>query len=141
MFNTIVLGLDGSEGSKLAVPVASELAERYGARVVIVHVDERIPAKGGVHPVRADEEQVREDLDEQARQLVSQGIEAKLDVVEIVLGGPAQAIEDVAEREGAELIVVGRRGHSLVAGLVLGSVTQRLLHIARRSVLAAPPAD
>ena len=141
MFNTIVLGLDGSEGSKLAVPVASELAERYGARVVIVHVDERIPAKGGVHPVRADEEQVREDLDEQARQLVSQGIEAKLDVVEIVLGGPAQAIEDVAEREGAELIVVGRRGHSQVAGLVLGSVTQRLLHIARRSVLAAPPAD
>jgi nucleotide-binding universal stress UspA family protein len=141
VFTTIVLGSDGSEGSKLAVPVASELAERYGARVVIVHVDERIPAKGGVHPVRADEEQVREDLDEQARHLVSQGIEAKLDIVEIVLGGPARAIEDVAEREGAELIVVGRRGHSQVAGLVLGSVTQRLLHIARRSVLAAPPAD
>ena len=141
MFNTIVVGLDGSEGSKVAVPVASELAERYGARVVIVHVDERIPAKGGVHPVRADEEQVREDLHEQARQLVSQGIEAKLDVVEIVLGGPAHAIEDVAEREGAELIVVGRRGHSLVTGLALGGVTQRLLHISRRSVLAAPPAD
>lgn len=141
MFNTIVLGLDGSEGSKLAVPVASELAGRNGARVVIVHVDERIPAKGGVHPVRADEEQVREELDEQARQLASQGIDVKFDVVEIVLGGPARAIEDVAEREGAELIVVGRRGHSPVAGLVLGSVTQRLLHIARRSVLAAPPAD
>jgi nucleotide-binding universal stress UspA family protein len=141
VFTTIVLGHDGSEGSKLAVPVASDLAERYGARVVIVHVDERIPAKGGVHPVRADEEQVREDLDEQARQLVSQGIEAKFDVVEMVLGGPAHALEDVAEREGAELIVVGRRGHSRVAGLLLGSVTQRLLHIARRSVLAAPPAD
>ena len=141
MFTTIVLGLDGSEGSKLAVPLASELAERYGARVVIVHVDERIPANGGVHPVRADEEQVREEVDEQARQLVSQGIDVKFDVVEIVLGGPAHAIEDVAEREGAELIVVGRRGHSPVAGLVLGSVTQRLLHIARRSVLAAPPAD
>jgi nucleotide-binding universal stress UspA family protein len=116
VFTTVVLGSDGSEGAKVAVPVASELAERYGARVVIVHVVERIPAKGGVHPVRADEEQVREDLDEQARQLVSQGIEAKLDVVEIVLGGPAHAIEDVAEREGAELIVVGRRGHSPVAG-------------------------
>jgi len=141
VFTTIVLGLDRSEGSKLAAPVASELAERYGARVVIVHVDERIPAKGGVHPVRADEEQVREKLDEQARQLASQGIDVKFDVVEIVLGGPAHAIEDVAQREGAELIVVGRRGNSPVAGLVLGSVTQRLLHIARRSVLAAPPAD
>jgi nucleotide-binding universal stress UspA family protein len=142
VFTTIVVGLDGSEGSKMAVPVAAELAGRNGAsRVVIVHVDERIPAKGGVHPVRADEEQVREELDEQARQLASQGIDVKFDVVEIVLGGPAHAIEDVAEREGAELIVVGRRGHSPVAGLVLGSVTQRLLHIARRSVLAAPPAD
>ena len=141
MFNTIVLGLDGSEGSRQAVPVASDLAGRYGARVVIVHVDERIAAKGGVLPVRADEEQVREKLDEQARQLASQGIDVKFDVVEIVLGGPAHAIEDVAQREGAELIVVGRRGNSPVAGLVLGSVTQRLLHIARRSVLAAPPAD
>ena len=58
-----------------------------------------------------------------------------------MLGGPAHALEEVAEREGAELIVVGRRGHSPMAGLVLGSVTQRLLHIARRSVLAAPPLD
>ena len=64
MFNTIVVGLDGSEGSRRAVPVASDLAERYGARVVLVHVDERIAAKGGVHPVLPNEEQVREELDE-----------------------------------------------------------------------------
>jgi nucleotide-binding universal stress UspA family protein len=141
VFNTIVLGLDGSEGSRRAVPVASDLAERYGARVVIVHVDERIAAKGGVHPVLPNEAQVREELDEHARQLASTGIDTKVGVVEIVLGGPAQAIEEVAEGEGADLIVVGRRGHSPLAGLVLGSVTQRLLHIAQRSVLAAPPLD
>jgi nucleotide-binding universal stress UspA family protein len=139
VFNTVVLGLDGSEGSKLAVPVSSEIAERYGARLVIVHVDERIAAKGGLHPVRPDEELVRRELEEQAQQLSGRGIDTAFEVVEVVLGGPAHAIEEVAERESAELIVVGRRGHSPVAGLVLGSVTQRLLHVAQRSVLAAPP--
>jgi nucleotide-binding universal stress UspA family protein len=141
VFGTIVLGLDGSEGSRQAVPVATELAKRYDARLVVVHVDERIATKGGLHPVRWDEEQIRTELEEQTRQLSGEGIDASLQIVEIVLGGPAHAIEDVAEQEGAELIAVGRRGHSPVAGLVLGSVTQRLLHIAKRSVLAAPPVD
>jgi nucleotide-binding universal stress UspA family protein len=55
-----------------------------------------------------------------------------------MLGGPAHAIEEIAEKAGADLIVVGTRGHSPVAGLLLGSVTQRLLHIARRPVLVVP---
>jgi nucleotide-binding universal stress UspA family protein len=141
VFSTIVVGLDGSEGSRRAVPLASDLAERHGARVVLVHVDERIPAKGGVHPVLPNEEQVRREIQGLARQLSGQGINASSEVVEVVLGGPAHALEEVAVRENADLIAVGRRGHSPVAGLVLGSVTQRLLHVARRSVLAAPPVD
>jgi nucleotide-binding universal stress UspA family protein len=141
MFNAIVVGLDGSRGSEPALPLAAELAAEDGARLVLLHVDERVAAKGGVHPVRADEDQIRARLEEQARELSGRGIEASSEVVELVLGGPAQAIEEVAEREGAELIVVGRRGRSPVAGLVLGSVTQRLLHVARRAVLTAPPAD
>jgi nucleotide-binding universal stress UspA family protein len=141
VFEALVLALDGSEGSQPAIPVATELATRYGSKLVIVHVDERIPAKGGVHPVRVDEEQIQRDLEQRAQQLSGQGIDASFQVVEVMLGGPAHAIEEVAERESADLIVVGRRGHSPVVGLVLGSVTQRLLHIARRSVLAAPPVD
>jgi nucleotide-binding universal stress UspA family protein len=139
VFNTIVLGLDGSEGSRLAVPVASDIAQRYGARLVVVHVDERIAAKGGMPSVRPDEEQIRRELEDETTRLSAEGIDTALEVVEVVLGGPGHAIEAVAGRENAELIVVGRRGHSPVAGLVLGSVTQRLLHISQRSVLAAPP--
>ena len=56
-----------------------------------------------------------------------------------MLGGPAHVIEDIATEADADLIVAGTRGHSPVAGLLLGSVTQRLLHIARRPVLAVPP--
>lgn len=66
-------------------------------------------------------------------------METSVEMRSVMLGGPAHAIEDVAAEAGADLIVTGTPGHSPVAGLLLGSVTQRLLHIARRPVLAVPP--
>jgi nucleotide-binding universal stress UspA family protein len=56
----------------------------------------------------------------------------------VILGGPAHAIEEIAEGADADLIVAGTRGHAPVSGLLLGSVTQRLLHIAKRPVLVVP---
>jgi nucleotide-binding universal stress UspA family protein len=137
MFETIVLALDGSEGSSAAVPVAADVASRYESRVVIVHVDERVPGKGGVVSVR-DQETIQAELRKRLDELTARGIDATLETVELILGGPAQAIEQVAERVGADLIAVGRHGHSPVGGLLLGGVTTRLLHVSKRSVLAAP---
>jgi nucleotide-binding universal stress UspA family protein len=45
---------------------------------------------------------------------------------------------DIADRTGGDLIVMGTRGHSSIAGIALGSVAQRLLHIAKRPTLAVP---
>lgn len=138
MFSTIILGMDGSDGCLAAVPVTADLAQRYGARVVIVHVDERIAAKGGVVPVRADEDRIQAELSRCAQELSEQGIDTTAETIRVVLGGPAHAIEQLAERIEADMIVVGRRGHSPAVGLLLGSVALRLLGIAKRPVLAVP---
>lgn len=141
MFNTIVLGLDGSENSKRAVPVAVEIARQSGGQIVVAHVDERIAAKGGASSVYADEDEIRAAIEEEAKRISDEGVQTSVETTVVVLGGPAHAIAEIAERADADLIVVGTRGYSPVPGLTLGSVTNRLLHIAGRPVLGVPPAD
>lgn len=140
MFKTIVLALDGSEESRQAVPLATELARQDGARIVIAHVQEDVVGKGG-GPIVATEDEIQAAIRKQAEELSAEGIETSVEMREIMLGGPAHAIAQVAEGANADLIVTGTRGHSAIAGLLLGSVTQRLLHIARCPVLVAPPTD
>jgi nucleotide-binding universal stress UspA family protein len=141
MFNTIVLALDGSEGGDKATPVAVELARKYGAKLVIAHVDERIAAKGDMPPVHANEEAIQEAIRQKADELSRDGVDASVEFSTVVLGGPAHGIVEIADGAGADLIVAGTRGHSTIAGLVVGSVTHRLLHIAKRPVLAVPSND
>lgn len=139
MFKTIVLALDGSDGSRKAIPFATELAQNDKAAILIAHVEERNLGKGG-GPLHVDEEEIKAEIRKQADELSAQGIDTSIQMVDVMLGGPAHAIEEIANKAGADLIVLGTRGHSPVAGLLLGSVTQRLLHIARRPVLAVPEA-
>jgi nucleotide-binding universal stress UspA family protein len=54
-------------------------------------------------------------------------------------GEVATKIADMAAENGADLIIVGTRGHSALGGVLLGGVTQRLLHVAPCPVLMVPP--
>ena len=137
MFKTIVLALDGSEGAKKAIPVAAELAEKEKANIVIAHVTEYMAAKGGELP-HVDEDHVRAEIQEEAKELSDRGIDTKVEQADVTAGGPAHAIVDIADRNDGDLIVTGTRGHGSVAGLMLGSVAHRLLHIAKRPTLAVP---
>jgi nucleotide-binding universal stress UspA family protein len=82
-------------------------------------------------------------LVEEVRSLVSDvtesGIRGALRVVNFPGMQPAQCIADVASEVGADMIVVGTRGHSPVGGVFAGSVAQRLLQVAPCPVLAVPP--
>jgi nucleotide-binding universal stress UspA family protein len=140
MFKTIVLALDGSEDSRRAIPVAANLARQDGARVVVAHVEQDVAGKGG-GPIPATEDEIQAEVRKQSEQLSAEGIETTVEMRTIVLGGPAGPISEIAREADADLIVVGTRGHSAAAGVLLGSVTQRLLHKAPCPVLVVPPGD
>jgi nucleotide-binding universal stress UspA family protein len=142
MFKTIVLALDGSDTAKRGIPVAVEVAKAGKGRIVIAHVEERMATKGRA-PIHADEDEIQKDLKGLVKDLEADGIEAKIELGDVMAGGSgvAHAIADIAEKSKADLIVAGTRGHSLVEGLLVGSVTQRLLHIAKQPVLVVPVSD
>ena len=137
MFKKIVVASDGSDGAARAVPLAAELAKRDGAALVLIHVTEHVIGKGG-GDLHVDEAEIKATVERQAEELRAGGLDVTVEMGDASLGGPAHRISEIAEEQGADLIVVGTRGHSPVGGLLLGSVTQRLLHIAPTPVLAVP---
>jgi nucleotide-binding universal stress UspA family protein len=140
MFNTIVWATDGSENADRALAVAKPLARENRALLVVVHIVERYTTKAGL-AVYPDEQQVEAKLKQLVDELSGEGLNASLKLVDHVGPQPAHEIADLAREEGADLIVLGTRGHSAISGLLLGSVTQRLLHVAPCPVLAVPPSQ
>jgi nucleotide-binding universal stress UspA family protein len=131
MFRTIVLALDGSEGADRAVPAAAALAARDDARVIVAHAQ-----------TRALETDINAHLATQISDLRSAGLSAEVVTARSVLvGREADAIAQIAHDEHADVIVVAGRGRSPFVGAILGSVTQRLLHVADCPVLVVPPGD
>jgi nucleotide-binding universal stress UspA family protein len=138
MSKTVVLGLDGSPDSVRAVPYARELAGPDG-RIVAVHVRELFLGRAGGQTLAANEDEIEADVRRTVNEIKATGVSATLKVVTTASRGPAHELADIAGREDADVIVVGTRGHRQIAGLLLGSVTQRLLHVAPCPVLAVPP--
>jgi nucleotide-binding universal stress UspA family protein len=138
MFKTIIWATDGSEDADRALPTALELTAEADGRLLVVHANERLGGRAGGAPVLADEEDLQSKLVSKVNDLVESGVNASFQVVSGLSTDPADLIASVAKESGADLIVVGTRGHGRVAGMLLGSVTQRLLHVAPCPVLAVP---
>lgn len=140
MFKKVVWATDGSEAADEALSVASQMASEAGGEVVAVHcIEMTMPGKAaGRYPVFADEDELEHKIARQVEELSAHGVPAKMEVTRTDAGHAAHAIAEVARAQQGEVIVVGTRGRGPMAGLFLGSVTQRLLHTAPCPVLAIP---
>jgi len=128
MFESIVVGTDGSETANEAVRQAAELAARLGARVHLVCVYEPVPsaqnAEGGIDArsesgwVLRPREVVDATLSAGAAVFAAAGVQVDLYAQR---GDPADAILDVAEERAADLIIVGNRGRDLPPRAVCGA--------------------
>jgi nucleotide-binding universal stress UspA family protein len=138
MFSTIVVALDGSEASERTIPLLRQLSAPDGVRLEIVHVREVLVGRAGGQPLHGNEDELIERVKARAGELAEAGYDTHVHIEATVGGGPAHVIADIAERCAADLILIGTRGHGPVAGLLLGSVTTRLLHVAPCPVLVIP---
>jgi nucleotide-binding universal stress UspA family protein len=140
MFGTVVLALDGSESSDKALVYATELAKEHGSKIHVVHVVEMMAGRGG-GTAHVDEDQLKVKIARQVDELGAAGVATELELHSAMMGGPAHVIADVAARVDADVIVTGSRGHTAFAGILLGSVAQRLLHLAHCPMLIVPHAS
>jgi len=145
MQSSIVCGVDGSPDSNAALVVATELAERLGTRLVLVHVTDPVPAYTARGPIAAMSRPapltVIDGLNDAGERLIAEMAEAAgLEEVEqrVVPGLAAERLADLADEEAADMIVVGSRGRGAFKAAVLGSVSSELIGVARCPVLVVP---
>lgn len=140
MFTTIIWATDGSSSADQALSYAQSIAAEYNARLVVAHCMETAAAHNGASgPLRTNAEELRAKVEKQASALAEEGFAVSENIFTGSAGArPAHAIAELAREIDANLIVAGTRGHTPLAGLMLGSVTQRLLHIAPCPLLAVP---
>lgn len=141
IFSTIVVGTDGSDTAKTAVRRATMLAKAHAARLhIVVAYDPRLTPEFAKAAKALEEQAWRASPGEQAEQVVQEaanGAEAAGVSVQahVEIGDAANALIEVAEAEGAELIVVGSKGLASVARFLLGSVPSKVAHHAHCDVL------
>lgn len=139
MFKKIIWATDGSASAQRALTYAKALAQQEGASLVVVHaVETYAGSRAAGLPLYVEEEEMQARVEQQVAELQADGVDAELKIVTGLGVRAAHAIADAAEEVGADLIVTGTRGHTALGGLLLGSVTQRLLHIAQCPVMAVP---
>ena len=139
MFSTIIWATDGSPSADCALQYAKSLATEHGGALVVFHCVETFPAHHAAGlPVHAGEEETKSKIKRQVAELEEEGLDVSARFVTGAGQRPAHAIADAARELGADVIVTGTRGHTAIGGLVVGSVTHRLLHISPCPVLAVP---
>jgi nucleotide-binding universal stress UspA family protein len=134
VFERIVIAVDGSPRSERTIPVAVDLAQRYGAEVTVVHVREYERYEGDDvdlgPPIPAD--QLIERVVSTFRDA---GLNATGTVRRVSPGRTAEMIVDLAEESKAELIILGTRGMSEIRSLLLGGVATKVVNRAPCPVL------
>ncbi len=153
MLKTILVPVDGSGYANRAIDYASDLASRCDAKIILLHAmapstrhrlghlpdeirqyaaAEHLVGADEIHPVveriftRADARAVEEILNSGKKRAQDAGAEEV--ALESIEGDPAGVILDAVKSFDVDTIVMGNRGFSELKGLLVGSVSQKILH-------------
>ncbi len=142
MYRTIVVAVDGSESSNKALDAATTLAAQCRAAMHLVFVRHHGAVVFAPYELAAFP--VEEELGRQAEVILAEQVskvqEAQCISAEnlhshLVTGDPGRSVVEVANEVQADLIILGSKGHSDIAGLLLGSVSHKICNLAACSCL------
>lgn len=139
MFEKVLVAVDGSEYSDAALAAAEGFAAKTGATVDVVHVHEHdlVPAKAGMSPDLERMDEAKAVVDQAVERLKGHGVSVTGHLLQAQTRDVPKVIIEAAENSGADLIIVGSRGLSSLTGMLVGSVSNKLIHVAKVSILVA----
>jgi nucleotide-binding universal stress UspA family protein len=139
----ILVATDGSDGGNRALAAAAELAKATGAALAILTIGGNVT--GAELRKLADRDgDLSKSLQAQADKVLKQAairatrLGVRPSALRCEWGDPAEAILDMARREKADAIVVGRRGRGRLRQLLMGSVSQKVASLAPCAVVVVP---
>jgi nucleotide-binding universal stress UspA family protein len=135
MYERILVAVDHSAVSEQVLAAAKELATKSKAEVWVLHLQEReVIGRMGQVPVESDSEATSK-VESAVKELTDLGLDAHGEVRETIFGHAAREIIEDAKLHDVNVIVMGSRGRSDLAGLVLGSTAHKVIHLTDRPVL------
>lgn len=142
VFQNIVIATDGSSYSNAAVKLGSELAGQFGAKVTLLYVFEPVKyaLPEGYVPYSAEQlTEMTDHFEQMLRAAKDRALSFGAPHVDtrILQGIAAEEICDFANKQLADLIVVGTHGRGLVGRMLLGSVAEKVVRTAPVPVLTA----
>lgn len=143
MHEVIVACVDGSRGGYAAVGEAAELARRFAAELIAISVEEGLPryaaTMGEVDEFKREKDRYFEDVAREASR-IAEAHGARLRH-EIRVGHPADQIVRFVGEVGADLVVLGYKGHSRIAEFVIGNTAQKVNAYSKASVVIVKPTE
>ncbi len=136
MIRSILVPTDGSGFANKAVEMACDLADKYGARILFLHVitGEKVPALAHFAEIEhiKESEVPRAIADRLLDTAESTARKAGLTDIERMVrdGDPAKEVLDVAKGDDVDLIVMGSRGLGALKELMIGSVSHKVSQLA-----------
>lgn len=141
MYDRILVAVDGSDTSLLALSHAVELAKVFGSELTLLSVIDKFKlpfsAEYGLGAQESRERLVRgvlENLDKVTVELGESHPDIMIDP-RVGEGRPAKIIVEVAEEEDFDLIVMGSQGFGLIVGWFLGSVSDEVANSCTKPLL------
>lgn len=143
MIGTILVALDGSARAPRVLAVASEIAARFRARMILfraIHVPAELPPAAHVETKDWLDEYLRKEAHDEVMRLADGLLHSGVEQVVVAVGEPWRAIIDASDRYTADLIVMGSHGFG-VLDLVLGTTAARVANHATRNVFIVHTKD